>query len=464
MNRRWTWAVLLIAMLFVSACRPVGEVEEPATLDITAGEDMGICPPDDEDCGGETAGEQEVAEEPTAEETVAEEPTAEPTALPTDPPTPEPVNEPTAEPVETNDGGDVPVEDPFVIKDTDWTLGPEDATVTLLEYADYLCPHCANTAEETKQLLETFPEDIRLVYRHFPLNGSPVSPNQLAVRAADSAGLQGFFFEYHELLFARQADWRGLPDTGALLERFIEYAVELELDGEQFEADINSPEMMDRAVAAYEHAIALQLRGTPTIFLNGRQANTQALSAPEDQWADFIDAQKALAKLPVYEMPEMTIDPDKSYLASVETEKGSFVIELLPASAPMTVNSFIFLAEEGWFDGITFHRVIDDFMAQTGDPSGTGMGGPGYTFENEIDPDLLFDGPGWVAMANAGPNTNGSQWFITYSAQPNLDGNYTIFGKVIEGMEVVDSLTRRDPMTNPDFLGDAIISVTIEEK
>jgi cyclophilin family peptidyl-prolyl cis-trans isomerase len=162
--------------------------------------------------------------------------------------------------------------------------------------------------------------------------------------------------------------------------------------------------------------------------------------------------------------PPMTIDENKQYFATVKMAKGGeFVIQLFPDKAPITVNSFVFLAREGYFDGVTFHRVIDGFMAQSGDPTGTGGGSPGYKFVNE-DSDLTFDKDGVVAMANAGRDTNGSQFFITYGPQEYLNGDYTIFGQVIEGMEVVDGLTRRDPKQNPSYTGDVIESITIEEK
>jgi cyclophilin family peptidyl-prolyl cis-trans isomerase len=162
--------------------------------------------------------------------------------------------------------------------------------------------------------------------------------------------------------------------------------------------------------------------------------------------------------------PPMTIDTSKQYFATVKMKKGGeFVIQLYPDKAPITVNSFVFLARQHFFDGVTFHRVLDGFMAQGGDPAGTGMGGPGYEFVNE-NSDLKFDKAGVVAMANAGPDTNGSQFFITYAPQPRLDGDYTIFGQVISGMDVVNGLTRRDPQTNPTFQGDAIQTITIEEK
>jgi cyclophilin family peptidyl-prolyl cis-trans isomerase len=162
--------------------------------------------------------------------------------------------------------------------------------------------------------------------------------------------------------------------------------------------------------------------------------------------------------------PPMTIDTNKHYLATVKMENGGeFVVELFPDKAPLTVNSFVFLANQGYFDGVTFHRVIDGFMAQGGDPTGTGTGGPGYMFKNENN-DLKFDKPGVVAMANAGPDTNGSQFFITYGPQDYLNGGYTIFGQVISGMDIVNGITRRDPQSNPSFTGDAIKSITISEK
>ncbi len=161
--------------------------------------------------------------------------------------------------------------------------------------------------------------------------------------------------------------------------------------------------------------------------------------------------------------PPMSIDPARKYSARVKMAKGGeFIIQLYPDKAPVTVNSFVFLARQGYFDGVTFHRVLDGFMAQGGDPTGTGGGGPGYKFRNE-DSDLKFDKPGVVAMANAGRDTNGSQFFITFVPTPQLNGGYTIFGQVVQGMDVVNGITRRNPETKPGFSGDAIESITIKE-
>jgi cyclophilin family peptidyl-prolyl cis-trans isomerase len=161
--------------------------------------------------------------------------------------------------------------------------------------------------------------------------------------------------------------------------------------------------------------------------------------------------------------PPMLIDQTKYYVATFKTEKGDFRIQLYADKAPFTVNNFVFLARQGYYNNTTFHRVIQDFMAQGGDPSGTGSGGPGYTFSDEIDEDMKFDKPGVLAMANYGANTNGSQFFITFKEYPELNGRYTIFGQVISGMDVVNALTLRDPGANPTTPGDAVYSVTIEE-
>jgi cyclophilin family peptidyl-prolyl cis-trans isomerase len=182
------------------------------------------------------------------------------------------------------------------------------------------------------------------------------------------------------------------------------------------------------------------------------------------------------------EPPALTIDPSKTYTASIELEKGgSIEIELFADKAPLTVNNFVFLSRQGYYDGVTFHRVIPDFMAQSGDPTGSGSGGPGYQFDNEFHPDLRHSGPGILSMANrglkGGKGTNGSQFFITFIPTPPLDGLnpdgsakdcsrescHSVFGRVVGGMDVLDGITVRNPSTD-DFEGDAIRTISIEEE
>jgi len=160
--------------------------------------------------------------------------------------------------------------------------------------------------------------------------------------------------------------------------------------------------------------------------------------------------------------PEMALVSGSDYHAVFHTEKGDVRVRLFAKEAPETVNSFVFLAREGYFDGTTFHRVIEDFMVQGGDPTGTGTGGPGYRIRDEFHPDLRHDEPGVLSMANAGPGTGGSQFFITRVPTPWLDGRHAVFGKVVEGMETVDSLRERDPQRDREP-GDVIESVEIVE-
>ncbi len=144
--------------------------------------------------------------------------------------------------------------------------------------------------------------------------------------------------------------------------------------------------------------------------------------------------------------PDMQIDPKKTYRVVMQTNRGDMELELHPEHAPKTVNNFVFLIREGYYDGVSFHRVIDDFVIQGGDPTGTGRGGPGYKFEDELAGNPLKHERGVISMANAGPHTNGSQFFVTHSPQPHLDGKHTVFGKVVQGLEVVDAIRPGDKM------------------
>ncbi len=309
-----------------------------------------------------------------------------------------------------------------------------------------------------ERLLQEFPDDLRLVYRHFPLNSHDKAA--ISTQAAEAAGLQGKFWEMHDLLFAERDAWVNLSVSD--FEQWVtDKAEELGLDAQQFSSDLNSANLVEFSKEAFEKNAAIGMPGTPFLMVNGRYYNSSM---------DY-DNIKALINIMLLESrqfsdcPPMTIDQSKQYFAVLKTEKGDVKIELFADKAPLAVNNFIFLAQQGWYDGVTFHRVLPEFVAQAGDPSGTGFGGPGYAFINEISPDLKFDDAGVVAMANAGPDSNGSQFFITYAAAPQLDGGYTIFGRVISGMDVVEELTPRDPAETLNLPpGDQILSVTIEEQ
>jgi cyclophilin family peptidyl-prolyl cis-trans isomerase len=312
------------------------------------------------------------------------------------------------------------------------------------------------------RLAAAHPNDVRLVYRHFPLSFHDKA--RLAAQAAEAAGLQGKFWEMHELLYAKFPEWRNTqPDD---FRRMLnDYATEVGLDTARFAADLESDAVIARVEAAYRSATTIGgtgLPGTPFLVINDQ---------PLDQnirlefWILDAIVKLELLKDRQFQRPEDVLDPLKSYTATLKTEKGDIVVQLFAEQAPVTVNNFVFLARQGWYDGVTFHRVLPGFVVQGGDPTGTGFGGPGYYIPNEIVPELIFDAEGLVAMANSGPDTNGSQFFITLGPAPNLNGKYTIFGKVTAGMDVVRALAPRDPQANPEAPpGDKIISVIIEEK
>ena len=345
----------------------------------------------------------------------------------------------------------------------DWKHGAENPALTIVEYSDFQCPYCSMLGPELNALVEKYPDDVQVVFRHFPLPSHALAP--AAAQAAEAAGSQGKFWEMHDILFAKQATWSGM-DAAQFNTWLVEQARELELDEAKFTTDLNSEAIVKKVKDAQEHGINIGIPGTPFLTLNG-----QIYQGPRDQASfETILNLFMLEKRQFTYCPPMIVDPGKQYTATIKTEKGDIVMELYPDKAPMAVNNFVFLARQDWYDNVTFHRVMrtpefsEDFVAQAGDPSGSGMGGPGYTFADEIS-DLRFDQPGVVGMANAGPGSNGSQFFITYVSRDDLTGTYTVFGQVIEGMDVLKQLTPRDPgqqMGLPP--GDKILDVVITEK
>jgi len=204
-------------------------------------------------------------------------------------------------------------------------------------------------------------------------------------------------------------------------------------------------------------ALGLRSRGggqTEESLLLTPQPTAQATATPE-----------SAATVRHYDAPPpMTIDPEKSYTAVIKTEKGEIRIELFAGDAPQTVNNFVFLARDGFYDGLTFHWVDPGFVAQAGDPTGIGTGGPGYTSPDELNEHEFIAGTLSMALERDQPDSAGSQFFITMSDQPTFKGRYTPFGRVTEGMDVLESLTPRDPSTDRDAPpGDRIISIDIEE-
>jgi len=346
------------------------------------------------------------------------------------------------------------------VSSQDHVRGPADAYLTVLLYADFQCEACAQFAAQLAQIQAKRPEDMRIVYRNFPL----LTINDkaaISTQAAEAANLQGKFWEMHDLLFAKQAEWTSL-DAAKFQDWVIGQAANLGLDQAKFQADLVSPEIAAIPQKAWKDGMNIPLPGVPFILVNGEILKWQPTLLNNLETILMLDL---LPKKQFSTCPPVVIDRSKEYFATLKTAKGDIVIRLFAEKVSNTVNNFVFLARQGWYDNTTFHRVIPGFAAQAGDPSGTGQGNPGYFIPDEIKPDLKYDHPGVVGMFNSGPGTNGSQFFITYTTTTKLNGQYTIFGEVIQGIDVLNHLTPRDALpgeTLPD--GDALLKVVIEEK
>ena len=342
---------------------------------------------------------------------------------------------------------------------TDHTRGPEDAVITILDYSDYQDPRSGELAKATKKLFEENPNDIRLVSRPFPVfivNDKAT----YAVLAVEAAAEQGKFWEMNDLLFAQQADWVSLSVDDFKIWIMTQVRAS-GMDAEKFISDYARADIIAKVQKAWDAGQKIHLPGTPIVIING-----DLYQGPRDYTSLNAIAQLIiLGKRQYKTCPPLTVKTNTQYLATLHTEKGDVVLELFADKAPITVNSFIFLAQNGWYDNITFHRVIPTLFAQTGDPSGTGKGNPGYYLITEILPSLTFNSPGMVAMVNSGPDTSGGQFFITYAPATQFNGKYTIFGQVLTGMDVLQSLTPRNAQPGANTPpGDKLINITIEEK
>ncbi len=345
------------------------------------------------------------------------------------------------------------------VSDTDWILGEKAAPVTILVYSDFQCVPCAALAQVLEALQKEFPNDVRVVFRNFTLSNHDKAA--LAAQAAEAAGLQGKFWEMADLLLTQQTAWSSLAPAD-FQTWLVQQATSLTLNADQFSTDLISSAVVNKISDAEKEGLAINLPGVPILLING-----SLWQGPHD--LDNLRTGIRLLLLAPRQFsgcPSTVINVKKQYLATLQTNKGDILIQLYPDKAPLSVNSFVFLARHGWYDGVIFHTVIPGYIAQTGDPSGTGWGGPGYMIADELDPTMKFDQPGRVGMVNSKtPGSNNSQFFFTYMAQPDLDGKYTIFGQVIQGMDVIKSLISRDPSkSGPLSAADQIIKVTIEEK
>ncbi len=341
---------------------------------------------------------------------------------------------------------------------SDYTLGAEDAAVTALVYSDFQCEGCAGLALTLRQIQQTNPGKVRLAFRHFPLLTSH-DKAALAMQAADAAGLQGKFWEMHDRLFSAQPEWvqKSPPEFETWLGQ---QAKSLGLDSALFLSDLKSPALTSRVQDAWQSGNQMGLPGVPLLLLNGE------ILPPPYVFATLpnIISLYALPAQQFSQCPPQALEPGKTYTARLLTSKGEVRIALFAEKAPLTVNNFLFLAQSGWYDGVPFHHVLPGRLAQTGDPSGTGLGNPGYFIKTELVPGLRFDRAGMVGMANVGGDTGGSQFFITLAPANDLTGKYAVFGEVISGMEVLNQLTAHDPSTGtPQEEPDLLLRVVVEQ-
>jgi cyclophilin family peptidyl-prolyl cis-trans isomerase/protein-disulfide isomerase len=335
-------------------------------------------------------------------------------------------------------------------------LGPADAPVTLVLFSDYQCPVCAYLAASVKQIQLKHPKDVRLVYLNTWLHER--DKDALAFQAAETADLQGKFWEMHDVLFEKLDEWSSFSQR-QFKGWLIQQASGLGMDVTRFQTDFEGETVAQRLQQSAQSDQSQSVK-PPTIFVNG---TTPYL-------VDFVSLEttvsmEALAAHQFSTCPPWMVDPLQQIIATLHTAKGDVVIQLYPDKAPLAVNNFVFLARNGWYDGTTFYRVLPNSIIKAGDPSGTGMGNPGYLFETEIAAGLSFSQAGMVAMENNGPDSNGSRFFITLTPDPSRGSHETIFGQVISGLDVLKALTSRDPQAGIYLPpGDELISVTIEQR
>jgi cyclophilin family peptidyl-prolyl cis-trans isomerase/protein-disulfide isomerase len=337
--------------------------------------------------------------------------------------------------------------------------GPANAPVTIIAFSDYQCLQCAFLAASLRLIRLTHPNDVRLISLHAPQSNR--DKDTLAIQAVEAADLEGKFWEMHDLLFEKQPEWSGLIPADFEGWASVQ-AVELGMDQNQFKSDFEGPVVADRLQQAIKFSAGVQPFTPPLLFVNS--------ASPYTAFADFasldtVVRMDALARRQFSACPPYKIDPLKQYIVTLHTVKGDVVFQLYPEKAPLAVNNFVFLARSGWYNGITFYRVVPDNRVMSGDPSDTGLGNPGYLFETEIPADLTFDQPGMLAMDNDGPGTNGSRFFITLASTAEWNGQYTILGQVLSGLDILSALTSRNPQPGVYLPpGDELISVTIDER
>lgn len=328
------------------------------------------------------------------------------------------------------------------VDENDWQRGPSDAPVTLLLYTDVHCLTCRQLHSDLAALIERHSGDVRLVVRLFPL----IENRALAGTATEallSADESGAFWELFDFLSATYSEWAGLDPQG-FIDWIASSSPEIGIDAQAVHQDLVGGRFSDQVSRIYETRLAQGMPGVPVLLIN---------SNPFLITADPVSLEAAvrlaiLSERQFQSAPPMVIDPEHEYLAEIEFDEGLVVVQLYASESPMSVNSFVYLARRGWYDDTPISRSIPGVLVEAGDPTGTGLGDPGYYFANESDPGLSFDRTGIVGLSNSGPGTNGGRFFIALREMPGLNETHTVLGRVIEGLDVLANLPAYDPISD----------------
>jgi len=322
-----------------------------------------------------------------------------------------------------------------------WSRGSVQAPVVVTIYGDYQSPPSSAMMSILDELLVRHPQLLKIEYRHFPLV-TIHDKSLIAVLAAEASGQQGAFWPMHSWLYDNQSTWSG-DSQEEFVERVIAAADSLGLDVTAFQASITDPQLQADVQETFNHAVSLGILSIPYVAINGEPFVLPATLSN-------LEAYTQLALLETRQeenYPPLNLEGEREWIARLLLDNGSeIVIQLYPDSAPLAVNSFLYLAEGGWFDNTGFYAVIPGVQVEGGDPSHTGLGDVGYYFETEIDPVRTFDESGMVGLIARGTDINGSAFFITLASRPELNGTRTIFGRVIAGLEQLQTLPARAPL------------------
>jgi peptidylprolyl isomerase len=355
---------------------------------------------------------------------------------------------------------------PLNVKANDHILGKADAIVTLVEYGDMQCPACAGLHPSLKRTMAVLSDSVRLVFRHFPL---PTIHDKaiVAARGMEAAALQGKFWELQDALYTKQAEWDKQPAT-QITETLKTFAKDLGMDVAKFESDLASTVVIERIAADMKAGEGLNIQGTPTIFLDGRPINPEALSSSEviTQFKGYIDskAKDMLGKNADvnFEQPENVVEAGAMYVMTIKTTRGDIVAEIDPKLAPLNVNSTLFLAQKGYFNNTTV-ALNDSQIGAVLMGTSTRSGNPGYDCATEKSPTESFAKPGVVALFGDGTRSN-TQLIFTYTPTQMFQERFSVIGQITQGLDIVQALQGPGPEVTSTQKADSIVSVEVKKK